>query len=102
MGGGEFASSLKPSSLFWCQRLFWVLVVAPLVFSLFSCGRLRACLRLVRLGLESFPRVRRQGAMPCEAWQRGCCDMQHKKTGKLHSTFLVRAVVGDLFERVGV
>ena len=29
----------------------------------------------------------------------GAADMQLKKTGKLHSTFLVRAVVGDLLKR---
>ena len=57
-----------------------------------------ARLPFVRLGLESSHRVRQHGAIPCEVWQRGCCDMQVTKTGKLQSTFLVRAVVGDLLK----
>ena len=93
VGGGEFASSLKPLSLSVVSTTFWSVAV-HLVFLWASSGSSP----FVRLSLESSHRGRRHGAISCEVWQRGCCDMQVAKTGKLHSTFLVRAVVGDLFK----
>ena len=75
MGGGEFASSPKPLSRVCGGNNFsWAFVVVPLVFPLFSCGRLRACLPFVRLGLDLF-------SAPSESDGLERCRVRHGSVG---------------------